>query len=174
LNYGDIARAIGYNIKRALIFDQFKMAIRHLSLFLFITLAFGPSGEKYQIIPVTLMVRERLIRMVKHIEFRTTLVNTELGEAYSWIELRNHVEQNLTTKRLFDDWDKDAVLRLISPYLKGTRKHETYSFLEALEVVFEEVRDNDTVIVVEDECVRKVVLALVEYLYQESYGVKPR
>lgn len=112
--------------------------------------------------------------MVKHIEFRTTLVNTELGEAYSWIELRNHVEQNLTTKRLFDDWDKDAVLRLISPYLKGTRKHETCSFLEALEVVFEEVRDNDTVVVVEDDCVRKVVLALVEYLYQESYGVKPR
>ena len=84
--------------------------------------------------------------MVKHIEFRTALVNTELGEAYTWIELRNHVEQNLTTKRLFDDWDKDAVLRLISPYLNGTRKHEACSFLEALEVVFEEVRDNDTVI----------------------------
>lgn len=112
--------------------------------------------------------------MVQHIEFRTTLVNTELGEAYTWIELRNQVEQNLMTKRLFDDWDKDVVLGLISPYLGGTGKHETCSFLEALEVVFEEIRDNDTVVVVEDECVRKVVLALVEYLYQDSYRVKPR
>jgi hypothetical protein len=114
------------------------------------------------------------LRMVRHIEFRKTLVNTELGEAYTWIELRNQVEQNLTTKRLFDEWDKDNVLSLISPYLNGTRKHETCSFLEALEVVFEEIRDNDTVIVVDDECVRKVVLALVEYLYQESYGVRSR
>jgi hypothetical protein len=114
------------------------------------------------------------LRMVQHIEFRTTLVNTELGEAYTWIELRNQVEQNLTTKRFFDEWDKDAVLSLISPYLNGTIKHETCHFLEALKVVFEEIRDNDTVIVVEDKCVRKVVLALVEYLYQESYGVKSR
>jgi hypothetical protein len=112
--------------------------------------------------------------MVKHIEFRTTLVNTELGEAYTWIELRNQVEQNLTTKKLFDDWDKDTVLSLISAYLGRTEKHVNCSYLEALDVVFEEIRDNDTVIVVEDDCVQKVVLALIEYLYQESYGVKPR
>jgi hypothetical protein len=110
--------------------------------------------------------------MVPHIEFRTALVNTELGEAYTWIELRNQVEQNLTTKRLFDEWDKEAVLSLISPYLDGTGKHEGCGYLDALEVVFEEIRDNDTVIVVEDDCMRKVVLALIEYLYQESYGVK--
>jgi hypothetical protein len=110
--------------------------------------------------------------MVQHIEFRTTLVNTELGEAYTWIELRNQVEQNLTTKRLFDEWDKDTVLGLISPYLGEARKREACSYLDALEVVFEEIRDNDAVIVVEDECVQKVVLALIEYLYQVSYGVK--
>jgi hypothetical protein len=112
--------------------------------------------------------------MVQNIEFRTTLVNTELGEAYTWIELRNQVEQNLTTKRLFDDWNSEAVLSLISTYLDGAGKLDTCSFLEALEVVFEEIRDNDTVIVVEDECMQKVVLALIEYLYQESYGVKQR
>ena len=113
--------------------------------------------------------------MVQHIKFRTTLVNNELGEAYTWIELRNQVEQNLTTKKLFDDWDKDAVLSLISAYLGiSTGKHENCSYLEALELVFEEIRDNDTVIVVEDDCVQKVVLALIEYLYQESYGVEPR
>jgi hypothetical protein len=112
--------------------------------------------------------------MVQHIEFRTTLVNTELGEAYTWIELRNQVEQNLTTKRLFDDWDKDAVLNLILPYLDEAGKPDGCGYLDALEVVFEEIRDNDTVIVVEDECAQKVVLALIEYLYQESYGAKKK
>ena len=112
--------------------------------------------------------------MVQHIEFRTTLVNTELGEAYTWIELRNQVEQNLTTKRLLDDWDKNTVLDLISPYLDEAGKRKACNYLDALEVVFEEIRDNDAVIVVEDECVQKVVLALIEYLYQDSYGVKPR
>ena len=110
--------------------------------------------------------------MVQYIEFRPTLINTELGEAYTWIELRNQVEQNLTTKKLFDEWDKEAVLRLISPYLNGAGKHESCRYLEALEVVFEEIRDNDAVIIVEDECVQRVVLALVEYLCQESYGRK--
>jgi hypothetical protein len=43
--------------------------------------------------------------MVKHIEFQPVFVNTELGEAYTWIELRNQIEQNLTTKRLFNEWD---------------------------------------------------------------------
>jgi hypothetical protein len=38
--------------------------------------------------------------------------------------------------------------------------------------MFEEIRDNDAVIVVENECMRRVVLALVEYLCQESYGKK--
>ena len=112
--------------------------------------------------------------MVQYIEFRTTLINTELGEAYTWIELRNQVEHNLTTKKMFDDWDKEAVLGLISPYLGGAGKHEVCSYLEALEVVFEEVRDNDTVIVVEDECMQKMVLALIEYLYQDSYGIKKK
>ena len=112
--------------------------------------------------------------MVPCIEFRTTLINTELGEAYTWIELRNQVEHNLTTKKMFDDWDKEAVLGLISPYLGGAGKHESCSYLEALEVVFEEVRDNDTVIVVEDECMQKMVLALIEYLYQDSYGIKKK
>jgi hypothetical protein len=110
--------------------------------------------------------------MVQYIEFRTALVNTELGEAYTWIELRNQVEQNLTTKKLFDEWDKETVLKLISPYLDGAGKHESCGYLEALEVVFEEVRDDDTVIMVEDECVQKMVLALIEYLYQEGYGIK--
>ena len=112
--------------------------------------------------------------MVQYIEFRTTLINTELGEAYTWIELRNQVEHNLTTKKMFDDWDKEAVLGLISPYLGGAGKHESCSYLEALEVVFEEVRDNDTVIVVEDECMQKMVLALIEYLYQDSYSIKKK
>ena len=112
--------------------------------------------------------------MVQYIEFRTTLINTELGEAYTWIELRNQVEHNLTTKKMFDDWDKEAVLGLISPYLGGAGKHEACSYLEALEVVFEEVRDNDTVIVVEDECMQKMVLALIEYLFQDSYGIKKK
>jgi hypothetical protein len=112
--------------------------------------------------------------MVQYIEFRTTLINTELGEAYTWIELRNQVEQNLKTKRLFDDWDKETVLSLISPYLNEAGKHDPCRYLEALEAVFEEIRDNDAVIVVEDECVQRVVLALVEYLCQESYGRKSK
>jgi hypothetical protein len=110
--------------------------------------------------------------MVQYIEFKTTLINTELGEAYTWIELRNQVEQNLTTKKLFDEWDKETVLALIAPYLGGAGKQESCSYLETLEVVFEEIRDNDAVIVIEDKCMQKVVLALVEYLYKENYGVK--
>jgi len=110
--------------------------------------------------------------MVQYIEFQTTLINTELGEAYSWIELRNEVEQNLTTKKLFDEWDKEAVLSLISPYLERAGKHGPHSYLEALEVVFEEIRDNDAIIVVEDKSVQNVVLALIEYLCQKSYGSK--
>ena len=110
--------------------------------------------------------------MVQYIEFKATLVNTELGEAYTWIDLRNQVEQNFTTKRLFDEWDKEAVLSLISPYLGGSGKHEPRDYLEALELLFEEVRDNDTVIVVEDECMQKVILALIEYLHQDHYGIK--
>jgi hypothetical protein len=128
--------------------------------------------KQKQISSLVLMVREAWLLTVRHVEFRTTLVNTELGEAYTWIELRNQVEQNLTTKRLFDEWDKETVLSLISPYLEGAGKHEPCRYLDALEVVFEEVRDNDTVIVIEDDCMQKVILALVEYLYQESYGVK--
>jgi hypothetical protein len=112
--------------------------------------------------------------MVQYIKFRTTLINTELGEAYTWIELRNQVEHNLTTKKMLDEWNKEAVLDLISPYLEGDEKHESCSYLETLEVVFEEIRDNDAVIVVEDVCMQKVVLALIEYLCQESFGVKKK
>jgi hypothetical protein len=121
---------------------------------------------------MALTIKESLVDMVQHIEFRTALVNTELGEAYTWIELRNQVEQNLLTKKLFDEWNKETVLRLIFPYLGGSGKHESCNYLDALEAVFEEIRDNDTVIVIEDKCMQKVVLALIEYLYQESYGVK--
>ena len=121
---------------------------------------------------MALLIRESASSMVQHIEFRATLINTELGEAYTWIELRNQVEQNLTTKKLFDDWDGEAVLSLISPYLGETEKHSLCDYLETLEVIFEEIRDNDTVIVVEDVCMQQVVLALIEYLYQDSYGVK--
>jgi hypothetical protein len=102
--------------------------------------------------------------MVQYIEFQSTLINTELGEAYSWIELRNEVEKNLITKKLFDEWDKEAVLCLISPYLERAGKHDPCSYLEALEVVFEEVRDNDAIIAVKDKRVQKVVLALIEYI----------
>jgi hypothetical protein len=110
--------------------------------------------------------------MVPNIEFRTTLVNTELGEAYTWIELRNQIEQNLTTKRLFDEWDKKNVLRLISPYLDKTGNPSKCSTLEALEVVFEEIRDNDAIIIIEDACMQNLILALIEYLCQESYGTR--
>ncbi len=110
--------------------------------------------------------------MIQYVEFRNTLINTELGEAYTWIELRNQVERNLTTKKLFDEWDKEATLNLISPYFNGLAKHEACKYLEILEVIFEEIRDNDTLITVEDGCAQRVVLALIEYLHQESYGGK--
>jgi hypothetical protein len=106
--------------------------------------------------------------MIKYIGFRPALVNTELGEAYTWIELRNQVEQNLETKRLFDEWDKDTVLNIIHPYLDKLDNHESCSYLDALELIFEETRDNDAVIVVEDSCVQKVILALIEYLCQNQ------
>ena len=108
--------------------------------------------------------------MVGYVEFRKTLINTELGEAYTWIELRNQVEHNLTTKRLFDEWDKDSVLKLISPFLGNSGKHYACNYSEALELVFEEIRDNDAVIIIDDSCVQKVILALIEYLCSESYG----
>jgi hypothetical protein len=110
--------------------------------------------------------------MVKYVEFRTALVNTELGEAYTWIELRNKVEQNLLTKKLFDEWDKETILNLIHPYLDQLENPTSCSYLNALETVFEEIRDNDAVIVVEDACVQKVVLALIEYLCQNHSNIK--
>jgi hypothetical protein len=129
-------------------------------------------GFQKQIIPLALMIKESLAAMVKYVEFRTALVNTEIGEAYTWIELRNQVEQNLATKKLFDEWDKENTLNLIHPYLYQLENHETCSYLEALETVFEETRDNDTVIVVEDTCVQKVILALIEYLCQNHSNIK--
>ena len=112
-----------------------------------------------------------MVAMVKYIGFRPALVNTELGEAYTWIELRNQVEQNLVTKKLFDEWDKENILNLIHPYIDQLENPESCSYSDALETVFEETRDNDAVIVVEDECVQKVVLALIEYLCQNHSKV---
>ena len=108
--------------------------------------------------------------MVRSIQFQPTLINTEVGEAYTWIELRNQVEQNLTTKKLFDEWDKKTVFQLISPFVSSSTKSAKGKYMEALEIVFEEIRDNDTVIAVEDECTQEIILALVEFLFQESYG----
>ncbi len=108
--------------------------------------------------------------MVRNIQFQPTLINTEVGEAYTWIELRNQVEQNLTTKKLFDEWDKKSVFQLISPYISSSTKNTKRVHMEALETIFEEIRDNDTVIAVEDGCTQEVILALVEFLWEESYG----
>ena len=105
--------------------------------------------------------------MVKSIKFKPVLINSELGEPYTWIELRNQIEQNLNTKKLFDQWDKKNVLQLITPFLKekSTKKNQ-----EKLENIFEQIRDNDTIIVVEDELTQKIILAIIEMLQQDNYG----
>lgn len=111
--------------------------------------------------------------MVKFIEFQQVLVNTELGEAYTWIELRNQIEQNLQTKILFDQWNKKKVLTLIDPYL-DKNQIKNCEMDEQLEIVFKEIRDNDTIIAIKNKCMQVIVLAIIEFIYQQNYGKKLR
>ena len=105
--------------------------------------------------------------MVKSIKFKPVLINSELREPYTWIELRNQIEQNLNTKKLFDQWDKKNVLQIITPFLK---EKNTKEIQERLENIFEQIRDNDAIIVIEDELSQKIILAIIEYLYQDNFG----
>ncbi len=107
--------------------------------------------------------------MVKSIEFQPVLINTELGEAYTWIELRNQIEQNLETKKLFDQWNKQKVLTLIEPYI-NKNKIKKCEVSEQLENVFREIRDNDTIIVIENKVTQSIILAIIEFLYQQNFG----
>ena len=105
--------------------------------------------------------------MVKSIKFRSVLINSEIKEPYTWIELRNQIEQNLKTKKLFDLWNKKAVLELITPYLKEIN---TKAIQDKIDIIFEQIRDNDAIIVIEDELSQKIILAIIEYLYQDNFG----
>ena len=105
--------------------------------------------------------------MVKSIKFRPVLINSELRETYTWIELRNQIEQNLKTKKLFDQWNKKTVLEIITPYL---REINANVIQEKLDIIFEQIRDNDEIIVIEDELTQKIILAIIEYLYQNNFG----
>jgi hypothetical protein len=106
--------------------------------------------------------------MVKSINFMPVLVNTELEEAYTWIELRNQIEQNLTTKKLFDQWNKKKVLSLIDPFLniKNINQNEID---KKLEEIFTEIRDNDTIICIENKVSQKLIIAIIEYIYSQNY-----
>lgn len=105
--------------------------------------------------------------MVKSIKFWPVLINSELRETYTWIELRNQIEQNLKTKKLFDQWNKKTVLEIITPYLKEINAN---AIQEKLDIIFEQIRDNDEIIVIEDELTQKIILAIIEYLYQDNFG----
>lgn len=109
--------------------------------------------------------------MVKSIKFQSVLINSELGEAYTWIELRNQIEQNLTTKKLFDQWNKQKVLTLIQPFINKTKVTQS-EILKQLEIIFAEIRDNDTIIVIENKCSQLIILALIEYLNYQNYEKK--
>ena len=109
--------------------------------------------------------------MVRSIEFQPVLINTEIGEAYTWIELRNQIEQNLETKVLFDRWNKKKVLSLIDPYLDKTQLKKCQIDAE-LEIIFREIRDNDTIITIENKCRQIIILAIIEFLFQQNYGKK--
>ena len=111
--------------------------------------------------------------MVKSIKFKPVLINSELREPYTWIELRNQIEQNLKTKKLFDQWDKKNVLQLITPFLK---EKNTKEIQEKLENIFEQIRDNDTIIVIEDELTQKIILAIIEMIQQNNYrkSIQPK
>ncbi len=105
--------------------------------------------------------------MVKSIKFKPVLINSELREPYTWIELRNQIEQNLKTKKLFDQWNKKTVLDLITPYLKEVN---TNAIQDKLDIIFEQIRDNDAIIVIEDGLTQKIILAIIEYLYKDNFG----
>lgn len=109
--------------------------------------------------------------MVKSIEFKQVLINSELGEAYTWIELRNQIESNLLTKKLFDQWEKDSVLNLINPYLNNSNIQQC-ELNEQLENIFQEIRDNDSIIATNDKCTQTIILAIVEFLYKKNYEDK--
>jgi hypothetical protein len=109
--------------------------------------------------------------MVKYIEFKPVLINTELGEAYTWIELRNQIEQNLLTKKLFDHWNKETVLNLIEPYINKNEITQC-ELMDKLENIFREIRDNDAIIAIENKCSQIIILAIVDFLYQENYRKK--
>ena len=109
--------------------------------------------------------------MVKSIEFKQVLFNTEIGEAYTWIELRNQIESNLLTKKLFDQWEKDSVLKLINPYLSKNNIQQC-KLNEQLENIFQEIRDNDSIITTNDKCTQAIILAIIEFLYKKNYEDK--
>ena len=109
--------------------------------------------------------------MVKSINFLPVLVNTELKEAYTWIELRNQIEQNLITKKLFDQWNKDKVLELIEPFLdKEEIIHSEIA--DQLEIIFREIRDNDTIICVENKVSQKLIIAIIDFIYYQNFEKK--
>lgn len=117
----------------------------------------------------TWILLNKVEKMVKSIEFLSVLVNSELGEAYTWIELRNQIEQNLITKKYFDLWNKQKVLSLIEPYIN--KKEITNSEIdEELENIFREIRDNDTIIVIKNKSTQIIILAIIEFLYYQNYG----
>ena len=106
--------------------------------------------------------------MTKSIKFTSVLVNTELGEAYTWIELRNQIEQNLTTKKLFDQWNKKKVLSLIDPFLN--KKNFTKNEIDKkLDEIFTEIRDNDTLICVENQVSQNLIIAIIDFIYYQNY-----
>jgi hypothetical protein len=109
--------------------------------------------------------------MVKSINFLPVLVNTELREAYTWIELRNQIEQNLMTKSLFDQWNKEKVLELIDPFLnkKGITQTEIN---EQMEIIFKEIKDNDTIICIENEVSQKIIIAIIDFIYYQNFEKK--
>lgn len=109
--------------------------------------------------------------MVKSINFMPVLINKELGEAYTWIELRNQIEQNLTTKKLFDQWNKHKVLTLIDPYFnkEGIKDNEIE---EKIEEIFREIRDNDTIICVENRVSQKLIIAIIDFIYYQNFEKK--
>lgn len=106
--------------------------------------------------------------MVKSISFMPVLVNTELKEAYTWIELRNQIEQNLMTKKLFDHWNKDKILELIDPFLNKKEITKT-EIDEQIEIIFNEIKDNDTIICLENKVSQRLVIAIIDFIYYQNF-----
>ena len=109
--------------------------------------------------------------MVKSINFLPVLVNTELKEAYTWIELRNQIEQNFITKKLFDQWNKDKVMELIDPFLNKKEIIQS-EIRDKLEIIFREIRDNDTIICVENKSIQKLIIAIIDFIYYQNFEKK--